>query len=92
MEKSKNQRDPLPATFSSLEELAEFWDSHDTEEYPEAWREVEFRVTTHERRYPRITLEPKVLEQLESRARDLDVSLNVLVNRMLKESLTHSSR
>lgn len=92
MERNKNQNDPLPETFSSLDDLAEFWDTHDTEDYPEAWREVEFRVTTRERRYPRITLEPKVLAQLESRARDLDVSLNVLVNRMLRESLTHSSR
>jgi len=92
MPKNKIQRDPLPDTFSSLEELVGFWDSHDTEDYPEAWREVEFQVTTRERRYPRITLEPQVLTQLESRARAMDVSLNALVNRMLKESLAHHSR
>lgn len=89
---SKRPQGILPKTFSSLEDLVEFWDTHDTEDYPEAWREVEFRVTTRERRYPRITLEPQILAQLENRARAMDVSLNALVNRMLKESLAHNSR
>lgn len=92
MPRNKIQHDPLPETFSSLEDLVEFWDTHDTEDYPEAWKEVQVRVSTRERRYPHITLEPQVLTQLESRARALNISVNTLVNRMLRESMAHNSR
>ena len=92
MKKSKISQTPLPATFSSLEDLVEFWDKHDTADYPEAWREVKIQVSTRKRRYPRITLEPKLRMQLERRARKSNESLNALVNRMLKESLSHAAR
>ena len=31
--KSKNAPDPMPEHFATLEEAAEFWDTHDTEAY-----------------------------------------------------------
>jgi hypothetical protein len=31
--KNKKTTDPIPETFSSYEEAAEFWDTHDTTEY-----------------------------------------------------------
>ncbi len=36
MEKNKTKRDPLPESFKTVEEFAKFWDTHDTEDYPEA--------------------------------------------------------
>lgn len=92
MPKSKTQHDPLPDTFDSLEELIKFWDTHDTEDYPDAWREVKFNVLPQARRHPRIILEPTLAQQLERRARSLNISLNVLVNQILKESVTPKPR
>ncbi len=59
MPKNNTERDPLPETFDSLEELVEFWETHDTEDYPEAWREVKFNVLPQARRAPRIVLVKK---------------------------------
>lgn len=33
MAKSKKERDPIPEQFKSIEEAAEFWDSHDLADY-----------------------------------------------------------
>jgi hypothetical protein len=33
--------DPIPEEFDSYEEAAEFWDTHDTTDYPDAFRSVE---------------------------------------------------
>jgi predicted transcriptional regulator len=35
------QVEPIPEEFTSYEEAAEFWDSHDTTDYPDAFRTVE---------------------------------------------------
>lgn len=37
----KKHVDPIPDEFASCEEAAEFWDSHDTLDYPGAFRSVE---------------------------------------------------
>lgn len=83
-------RVPLPESFETIEEFDKFWDTHDTEDYPEAWREVQFSIAMKSRRYPRIILEPGVARQLDKRARAQGVSVNELVNRLLKETLRHS--
>ncbi|MBI4641089.1 MAG: hypothetical protein HY731_10360, partial [Candidatus Tectomicrobia bacterium] len=36
----KKRVDPIPEEFSSEEEAAEFWDTHDTTDYPEAFHTV----------------------------------------------------
>lgn len=92
MIKNKNQRDPLPEQFESVAELAAFWDTHDTEDYPEAWKEVQVDVRIKPRPEARILLEPRLAQELDHRARRLGISLNDLVNQFLKEGLARSSR
>jgi hypothetical protein len=36
----KKQIDPIPDEFASPDEAAEFWDTHDTTDYPRAFRTV----------------------------------------------------
>lgn len=92
MARNKSEREPLPEQFKTIDELVAFWDTHDTEDYPEAWREVQFDVRINEHKYPRIVLEPGLAQQLSQRARRLGISLNDLVNELLKEGLRHSPR
>lgn len=92
MARNKSERDPLPGQFKTIDELVEFWDTHDTEDYPEAWREVQFDVRIKQRKYPHIILEPGLAQELEQRARRQHVSLNELVNELLKQGLGHSPR
>jgi predicted HicB family RNase H-like nuclease len=92
MEKNKIRRDPLPERFETIDAFTKFWDTHDTEDYPEAWREVKARIRMKTRRYPRIVLEPMLARQLDKRARARNLSLNQLVNQLLKETLRHATR
>ncbi len=88
MERNKVRHDPLPEQFKTIEALTDFWDTHDTEDYPEAWREVRATVSMKTRKYPRIVLEPTLARQLDERARAQGVSLNELVNQLLKRDVT----
>ena len=43
MRKSSVKRDRIPQHFKSVEEAAEFWDSHDLSDYWNLVREADFR-------------------------------------------------
>ncbi len=51
MNNTTKQNDPIPDEFSSYEEAAEFWDSHDTTDYPDAFETVEVEAEFKARRY-----------------------------------------
>ncbi len=91
MEKNRSKRDPLPEGFKTVEEFNKFWETHDTEDYPEAWREVQVTVSMRRRKYPRIVLDANLARELDERARERGISLNKLVNQLLKENLKHSA-
>ena len=92
MARNKSEQELLPKQFGTIDELVKFWETHDTEDYPEAWREVQFDVRIKQRKYPRIILEPGLAQELEQRARRQHVSLNELVNELLKQGLGLGSR
>lgn len=50
----------------TIEELAEFWDTHSLVDYWDETHEVEFEVRAERRR--RITLDPDVYSKLETQA------------------------
>jgi len=68
----------------SLEEIADFWDSHSLADHWVQTHEVEFEV----RAPRRITLDPEVYARLEEQARTRGVSLATLVNLWLSERLS----
>ena len=47
----KEQRDPIPETFASIEEAAEFWDSHSTADYEDLMHDVHFDVDIKRRTF-----------------------------------------
>jgi len=60
--------EPIPEEFDSYEEAAEFWDTHDTTDYPDAFRTVDVE-TTFRGRYYEIEIEADVVEVLQAQAR-----------------------
>lgn len=76
--------DPIPETMS-LEEAADFWDTHSVADYPSEVVEVEFDLQGS-RKY--VAIDTEVLSQLERRARDRGISLETLVNLWLQERLS----
>lgn len=69
----------------SLEELAEFWDTHDTTEYPAEW--VEFEVDA-EARHHYVAVDPDILVGVRQVAHARGLSTESLVNLWLQERLT----
>ena len=49
----KKTVEPIPEQFNSYEEAADFWDTHDTTDYPEAFRTVKVTAELKRRRYER---------------------------------------
>jgi len=79
--------EPIPDEFSSYEEAAEFWDTHDTVDYLAVSRPVpvksEFRG-----RYYEIEIEASIAEVLRSQAKQQGVSLGTLASDLLRKQLT----
>ncbi len=48
---TEKQLDPIPDEFNSYEQAAEFWDAHDTTDYPEAFETVAVETEFRRRRY-----------------------------------------
>ena len=84
MSDRKKRVDPIPDEFASYEDAAEFWDTHDTMDYPDAFRtidvEVEFRGRYHE-----IELDEDVAAMLREQARDLGLTPSRLASDILRQ-------
>lgn len=69
----------------TLEEIADFWDTHSLADYWEQTHEVEFEVRA-KRRW-RVTLVPEIYERIEAQARERGILPETLVNLWLVERL-----
>ena len=67
MARSKKQRDPVPEHFKTLDEAAEFWDTHDLADYWDQTSEASFAVDL-QRRVFLTALEPELAKRLANRA------------------------
>ena len=82
--KPKKQRDPLPAHFRSLDEAAEFWDTHDSADYEEYMRDVECEVDI-KRRVHLISLDSDLYRKVSALAQARGISADTLVNLWVQE-------
>jgi len=82
--KAKKQRNPLPEHFGSLEEAAEFWDTHDSADYEAYMKDVECEVDLRRRRYL-VSLDSDLYRKVSSIARAKGISAETLVNLWIQE-------
>ncbi len=78
--------DPIPEEFASYEEAAEFWDTHDTMDYLDAFQTVEVTTEFRSRHYE-IELEEEVIRKLQTQAREKGVTVSRLASDLLREQL-----
>jgi len=83
---SKNNIDPIPEKFDSLEEAGEFWDMHDTTDYPDAFETVEMKATRRHR-YFEVEIDMSVAQALRDKAREQGVSASDLATEMIRRQL-----
>ena len=72
----------------SLDELVEFFDTHDMGDHLEGMPEVEFTVVLRNKRYL-LAIDEEVASQLTEIAKTEQVSAEALVNSWLRERISH---
>ena len=77
------------AAAETLEEIAEFWDTHSLADYWEQTREGEFEVKAMRR--PRVTLDSDLYVRIETEARKRALLPETLVNLWLLERLQQAA-
>ena len=80
--------DPIPKSFASIGEAAEFWDKHDLADYwdqTQPVHDVDIRI---ERVHYLVALEPSLAKKVREAARQRGVSSETLVNLWLSEKLS----
>jgi predicted HicB family RNase H-like nuclease len=90
MAKSKNMREPIPEQFGTIEEAAEFWDTHNLADYWDLTEEVNFEVNIHHRRYL-VAVDPELAERLATEAHRRGLSTETLINLWLSEKLQQAA-
>ncbi len=85
MNESKDKKLTGISKAGTVEEIAEFWDSHSLADYWDQTREVEIEVRAKHRR--RITLDPEIYERVEVQARTRGISPETLINLWVVERL-----
>lgn len=86
MNSKERQVDPLPEQFSSYEEVAEFWDTHDATDYLDVFHPVTLRTEFRKRHYE-VEIDKNVLFALRERARRTGVPVSRLANDMLRSQI-----
>lgn len=69
----------------TLEEVADYWDTHSLADYWDKTHEVKFEIRAKHRR--RVTLTPEVYTKVEAQARERGILPETLVNLWLAEHL-----
>ncbi|MSS69906.1 MAG: hypothetical protein EXS64_00295 [Candidatus Latescibacteria bacterium] len=84
--RKRKEVDPIPEEFSSYEKAAEFWDTHDTTDYPNAFRDVDV-VTKFRARHFEIEIDGDVAQALRTQARRKGVTVSRLASDLLRQKL-----
>jgi len=69
----------------TLDEIADYWDTHSLADHWDQTREAQFEMRAKRRR--RVTLDPEIYSQIEAQARTRGISPETLVNLWLVERL-----
>jgi hypothetical protein len=81
--------DPIPEEFDSYEAIAEFWDAHDTTDYPDAFETVQVEEVDIRNRRFEVEVEADLIGVLSEQAKQRGIAVSQLVNSLLRENLSN---
>ena len=87
MAKNKQEREPIPVHFDTMDEAAEFWDTHDLTDYWDLTEEVADVEIDLQQHHYLFALAPNLVRKVVQAARKQGVSAETLVNVLLTEKL-----
>ncbi len=80
------RRDPLPEAFDSLDEAADFWDSHSSADYEDLMEEVDVEVDLVSSKIY-CEIDKDLAHRLREQAKRLGLSTEELINGWLQEKI-----
>jgi hypothetical protein len=83
-------KDALPESFTTLDELSDFWDTHSTADYEEVMEPVEVEIDLSSSKVY-CPVAKDLLRQVRKQARQQGVSTETLINLWLQEKLRASA-
>lgn len=86
---ARNKAKTLPK-FESLEELVEFFDSHDMGEHWDRMPEAAFEINIKRRKYL-VAIDEEIMTKLNEMAESMKISVENLINLLLKEKIYKAS-
>jgi hypothetical protein len=86
MSDKQKQVEPIPKEFSSYEEAADFWDTHDTTDYLNSFETVTVESELKRRRYE-VEIDEELMKELSEQAQKRGVAVSQLVREMLREKI-----
>lgn len=86
MAKNKPTRDPLPGPSATIDQIAEFWDTHSTADYDDVMEDVTFEIDIQEETFA-VALVPELAEVIGRAAKARGVTTETLVNLWLAEKV-----
>jgi len=90
MQAKDAHRDPLPAENASVEELAEFWDTHDTTDYEDAFVTVDAKFDIRRRHYE-VEVKEAIFKALRERSARLRAPVDEILDGLLRKELLSTS-
>ena len=89
MKDKKKRTKLIPEEFASYAEAAEFWDTHDTMDYPQAFHSIETETKFRHRHYE-VEIAADVVKTLRTQARQKGVTVSRLASALLRQQLAAS--
>ena len=86
MSDKPKQVDPIPEQFASYEEAAEFWDIHDTTDYPDSFETVAVEAQFKQRRYE-VEIDEETMKVLKLQAEKRGLPVSSLLCELLREKI-----
>lgn len=84
------ERELLPESFDSLEQAAEFWNTHSTADYEDLMEEVEFEINLSSPKTYNYAIAKDLISKLREKARQQGISTQTLINLWLQEKLAQA--
>ena len=86
MSDSRKQVDPIPEEFTSYEEAAEFWDTHDTTDYPDSFETVSVEGEFRRRRYE-VEIDEETMKVLNEQAEKRGLPVSNVLSELVREKI-----
>jgi len=87
MRKNKRKADPIPEQFTTFDDLANFWETHDLTDYEDQLEEVKYKIAPAPTRQFILTLSDELTKTLRKAVQREGVSMQTLINLWVRERL-----